>query len=458
MLSTTDPRKPLRNQRGQALLLFAAALTALIGAGALAFDTGMMMLEKRTQQNAADAGSLAGARFLPGNHDKALARALAVVATNGYTTGDGDVKVDVTFPTANNIRVTVGNSQPSFFAALFGMDAFAIESTAVSTNESRPSGPFALLSLNETLCVATLLEGSGLITSNGNIQTNSGCNTGQGAFRVAGNGSLFLTAPNIGCNVVGSSSSQGNANNDCDPANTGATSIPDPYKNLPYPSVPGTPAPVQVVAGGGSIPAACPGGSSPATHAVPALCNFGGSYTASRTWRIFPGYYPGGINLQGGNFLMEPGIYYVADGGFRVANARLTTVNAGGTSYAGGVLVFNTTHASTATSPGQVVLQGGSAGIFMYPLNQGTLWDDILIFQDRALNLPVEIVGGDSTMSVRGIIYGAGAHLQAQGNAGTLTIDQMVGDTVRIAGNGGTINVAYNWEYLPLLRMAGLIE
>jgi hypothetical protein len=218
------------------------------------------------------------------------------------------------------------------------------------------------------------------------------------------------------------------------------------------------PAPIQVVSGTGSIPAACPGGTTPATHAAPALCNFGGSYDASKTWRIYPGYYPGGINLQGGNFLMEPGIYYVADGGFRVANARLTTVNPGGTSYAGGVMVFNTTHPSTATNPGQVVLQGGSAGIFMYPLDQGTVWDDIVIFQDRSLNLMVEIVGGDSNMSVRGIIYAAGAHVQAQGNAGTLTIDQMVGDTVRIAGNGGTVNIAYDWEHLPLLRMAGLIE
>ena len=150
MSSTIDDR----GERGQILVIFAASLLVIFGIAALVFDGGMMLLEKRDQQNAADASALAGARFLPGNQDKANGRALAVAAANGYTAGAGDVKVDVSFPTANRVRVTIANTRPSFFAGIFGMDSFDVASSALATNESRPSGPFALLSLNESLCVA----------------------------------------------------------------------------------------------------------------------------------------------------------------------------------------------------------------------------------------------------------------------------------------------------------------
>jgi Flp pilus assembly protein TadG len=54
--STTDRAR----ERGQVLVLFAGGLVALLIVAALAFDVGMMLVERRDQQNAADAAALAG--------------------------------------------------------------------------------------------------------------------------------------------------------------------------------------------------------------------------------------------------------------------------------------------------------------------------------------------------------------------------------------------------------------
>ncbi len=60
MSSTTERSE----ERGQILVLFAVALAVLFLAAALAFDIGMVVLERRDQQNAADAAALAGARYV----------------------------------------------------------------------------------------------------------------------------------------------------------------------------------------------------------------------------------------------------------------------------------------------------------------------------------------------------------------------------------------------------------
>src|SRR3954471_15800974 len=64
--STTDFR-----ERGQVLVLFAGAALTLFVVAALAFDTGMILVQRRDEQNAADAAALAGARYLPGNEASA---------------------------------------------------------------------------------------------------------------------------------------------------------------------------------------------------------------------------------------------------------------------------------------------------------------------------------------------------------------------------------------------------
>jgi hypothetical protein len=247
--------------------------------------------------------------------------------------------------------------------------------------------------------------------------------------------------------------------------------------------------------GGGpaAIPSGCPGATDEATAATPRLCQFGGS-KAGQTWRVFPGYYPGGLDLGGAcidgpdagtscdsttdtwtTFLLEPGLYYVGGGGFRSANAGLVSVDTDGTTLGGGVLIFNSNHPDGTPLPRQLILQGGFAQVQLWPLvGDGELadYDRFVVYQDRDLPVvtpcadagpgstlcEVQILGGDSDMDVRGIIYAPSAHVRVEGNAGTLTLDQAIANTFSIKGGGGTINVAFDEDFLPTLQYAGLVE
>jgi hypothetical protein len=324
------------------------------------------------------------------------------------------------------------------------------------------------------------------------------------AFRIAGTGSLELLADDIGCNIVGGWTTGGGVLwNDCNPPNLGADDIPDPYSWLGDPPKPPLPSAVQridpatgTVLSTPTPPAGCPGTATAATESVPRLCNFSGATYAGQTWRVYPGYYPGGLNLGGAcldgidagtgcdsatdtwtTFLLEPGVYYIGGGGFRNANSALRSVDTNGTTVGGGVLIFNSNHPSGSPLPKQIVLQGGFAGVNLWPLvgtGDYADYDRFVVYQDRDLPTPptllcdtagggsalcdVQIVGGGSNMDVRGIVYSPSSHVKVEGNTGTLTLDQAIANTFSIRGGGGTINVAYDSDFLPTLQYAGLVE
>ena len=53
-----------RNEKGAPLVMVGIALTAILGFSALAVDIGYLVVTRNELQNAADAGALAGARFV----------------------------------------------------------------------------------------------------------------------------------------------------------------------------------------------------------------------------------------------------------------------------------------------------------------------------------------------------------------------------------------------------------
>ena len=318
--------------------MVAAGLLVIFGVAALVFDGGIMFLEKRDQQNAADAAAIAGARFLPTDQTAASAEARAIATDNGYTDGVGDQSVTVTFPSAGRIAVAIEDTAPSFFAGIWGFLGHDVASRAVAINEDRPLGPFGILALEEHDCSALWVTGGGELHSNGNIQVNSDC--ASSAMRLQGTGEVVV-APSVACNIVGGYSEGGASSNNC-PVTEGAVAIPDPFLGMiPYePPIPtngaGTivypTAPLRVGGPAASIPNGCPGSASPASHASPALCRFN---TNGTIWRLYPGYYPGGLQFQRGLFYLEPGIYYLGGGGLDLngGGASLRSVAAGGTTW-----------------------------------------------------------------------------------------------------------------------------
>ena len=70
----------------------------------------------------------------------------------------------------------------------------------------------------------------------------------------------------------------------------------------------------------------------------------------------------------------------------------------------------------------------------------------------------VQVHGGGSLSEIRGVIYAPTTNVFARGNGGILTLDQAIGSTFEARGNGGTINVAYDTNFIPLYQYAGLVE
>jgi hypothetical protein len=129
----------LRSERGQALVLAALAMVAVLGFAALAIDVGYWYSQKREVQNAVDAAALAGAQELPGDYVMAESKAREYLGKNGVSSTKGDT-ISITFrctstyqsacnPSTNHwdtIVVKVERPAQAWFARVFGIQEVLI--------------------------------------------------------------------------------------------------------------------------------------------------------------------------------------------------------------------------------------------------------------------------------------------------------------------------------------------
>jgi len=476
-----------------------------IGFAALVFDVGQVLVDRRTEQDAADAAALAGARYLvqgtcqqnstPANCPTAVAAAIDVARRNGYVAGQNGVTVTVKVPPgpetqfyglSGYMEVQIGSLRSPIFAGALGIPNWKVGAMAVAANQSGISAPFSFLALNPTACPSAQFSGQAILNVGGNIQIDSSCPTG--ALQVTGKADVTVTVPQGQCGVVGSVAQGGKAQLNCTLVSP-AQYEPDPLASLPPPPLPAAPLVISEVSGSTMpIPAGCPGGSGAATEAAPATCQFSGSY-AGTTWRLYPGYYPGGISVQGGTLYLEPGIYYLGGGGFQAngTSANIYSVAAGGTAppAAGGVLLYNTEdalfHTACAANPvtapnpavdclGPISLQGSSTVVQLLPLTSGTLWDGLVIYQDRTLSMSptttpltsrtpdLVINGNGANISVSGTIYEPSGFIQINGNGGYSSSTQVIADEFLVSGNSGTLYVNYSGGSFYKFSGVGLVQ
>lgn len=78
-------RRLVSEGRGQVLAIFALALPAIVGSGAIAVDVGYMMVARNVLQNAADAGARAGTVVLASGRTQAAASVAATAIANQNT-------------------------------------------------------------------------------------------------------------------------------------------------------------------------------------------------------------------------------------------------------------------------------------------------------------------------------------------------------------------------------------
>lgn len=489
MLSTTRNRDGQSGERGQVLVLFAGGLVALLLIAALAFDVGMVLLERRDEQNAADAAALAGARFVLTSETDAETAARRIARLNGFDDADPSEVVNVFIPAVHGryaglpgfIEVQIENTRPSIFAGVIGRAVWPVGAYAVATNKQNLSFPFSMLALAPTYCKAIQVSGTGEIDAWANIQSNSSgadCSTevpptiGIGFSRTGG-ATIQVHADDATCRVVGLLQDQGSGPPlECTVAER-SFALPDPLRNLPAPDLRAVAPPLQfagTTTPAPAIPKNCPGGSPAPTEAGPLRCKLSptGGY-ANTKWILSPGLYPGGIEVNNGTTAyLLPGVYWIGGGGFRtttggsvISVASVADAMAPIPVWGGGVLIYNSKLPLAAD--GDISLGGSGATLKLKALDlpetdPEAIYNNIVIFQDRTVTQTVTLNGSASNSEVTGIIYVPAGPVKLNGNGGTLTVDQIIAYRYLIDGNGGHISVLRRTGVDAIIVAAGLVD
>ena len=127
------PSRP--QERGQMLALFAICLVAIIAVTGLVIDGGLTMVQRRDEQNVADAAAMAGAYAFANTNSttSAAAQALSNAAANGYT--DGVDNVNITVNVRDNgglatVTATITKPHRNFFSGIVGFGSWDVSTTA----------------------------------------------------------------------------------------------------------------------------------------------------------------------------------------------------------------------------------------------------------------------------------------------------------------------------------------
>jgi hypothetical protein len=362
-----------RREEGQILVIVAAGLLVLMAVGALVVDLGFSWMLRRQEQNAADPGAIAAARWLVTDsgdprdpRPEAGIEACFYARENGFfpdaTTSDlsstgcvpandpRGTRLTVNWPPASGpyaaqtgkVQVVISSTHPSFFAHIFGQDFATVTTGAVAANEAGNSNSNSLVALDPTTdCDTGMIQGTGGGTpkvtiipakdSGGNavdggyVYVNSACNAassaglaacvgGSGSLKVSGTNSS-LTAPKIytvgRCVLNGSGATIQTSEGNL--VNQGQVPIGDPLAGVPRPRLSdfknGT----------------CPNG----TTALPTATS-GCALTKAacptvsggvNVCHITPGVYYGGWSVGSKvKVQLEPGMYILAGGGISLSS------------------------------------------------------------------------------------------------------------------------------------------
>jgi hypothetical protein len=485
---TSRPR-----ERGQVLVLFAGALLVLLFVCALAFDVGMLFVERRDQQNAADAAALAGARYVLVDPVAAEDAARRLARDNGFDDADPNETVHVYMPAIHGryaglpgfIEVQIEATRPSIFGGVLGRANWPIGAFAVATNDQDLTFPFSMLALDPSACKSIQVSGGGVVEAYANVQSNSngaGCSPADPVgFSRSGGATINVIAPDATCRVVGEFQDQGSGPPITCAVAENSFALPDPLRNLAAPAKPALAAPMTPVGFTATPPKNCPGGSPAPNEASPIMCKIpptGGP--SNEAWILYPGLYPGGLQVdQGRTVYLMPGIYWIGGGGIDIGgDASIVTIGSAAdavpnvlsapcatatttASLCGGVLIYNSKLPGAAGGP--FVLNSSGAKMKLASLDLPTsdpnsIYNTMVIFQDRTVTQPVTLNGSASSTVVEGIIYAPGADVTLNGNGGTLIVDQIIANTLKVTGSSGTIKVLRGTGVDAVISAAGLVD
>jgi hypothetical protein len=389
-----------RDDRGQVLIITAVALIILLVIAALVIDLGFSWMLLRQEQNAADPGSVAAARFItypnpngPPVYDAASARiaACAYAISNGIfeasnTTCDSALDpnhatLTVKYPPDQSagppwtgdhgyVQVKISKRHDSFFGAIFGQSFATVGTQAVAARKIGSADTASVRVENPTDCESMKLHGGAFlhiypaptVTAPGGfvyVSSNCGGNTSDdqcdnnlGAFSIQGT-TAAMWAPKT--NVVGSCKSNkvGEPHGALDEA---FAPLGDPLAGLRFPAVSKT-GPGQkcgqtgtATTPTGSNSKGCGAGGGPTwAPSADSLCP--GLPSSYKCVVLSPGVYYGGWTIGSKlRVTLQPGIYVIAGGGISIGSSgSLDSLNGG--SAPAPVLIFNTDNPAAIGCP-----------------------------------------------------------------------------------------------------------
>ena len=503
--------------QGQILVLFAGGLVAILLVGALVVDLGMVFMQRRQEQNAADPGALAAARYLrpTANVSKMWTAACFYAVQNGYSAKrtDSNAACDpgaaldgstltVNWPPSqgaveyagnkNYVEVLIGKPHRSLLAGIVNLGTINVTTSAVAANDDGTGGSSSLVALSDQGCgsvAAAKINGGGsgggiriypvpgVTAPGGYVQVNSDCGAvpygandtcakdPKGAFEVSGSNTT-VDIPAL--YVQGACTYSGNTPPVIGTVDEQAGYVGDPLALIRPP-----------VAGGAGT---CPTGAS-GTAVTPKACAFKNGDIVT----LNPGTYYGGWSISGSaKITLNPGIYVIAGGGISQTGGSLDSAS-------GRVLIFGTddpTYAAACktsndnlkcqqdldvSGTGSISLKGLSGTVPCPPYSTtGCPFGGMLLWQDGsasgAYNGRADVfVGGGGSTNLEGTIYTAGGDVSLTGGASNTgcTADssgnlncaavQIIAWTFQIGGSA-ILNMPYDPNLFYHLALKGLVK
>jgi hypothetical protein len=424
-----------RSEKGQVLLLIVLGMVGIMGFVGLAVDGSMLYAARRQAQNAVDTAAMAGA-YAATEGKNINAAAIGLMVANGYDK-DQNPAVDtstrqdlaifnppVSGPYANAankkeyIQVIYRTKLDQIFSQFVFMGQFEITVEAVAhyiPTDTMSAGN-ALHATGVDHCPGLVFNGGsttkvsgGSIYSNSNgTDTSGSCASGE---MTGTSGSIKVTGG--GLKVSGSWIQ-----------NAGVSVSPAAVTNQ---------EPIYLY------------------EKTPPNCTGLTTYTHTSN-PLRPGYYPNGIQIQNGDYTMQPGLYCL-DGNF--------TVN-GGSLYGQGVVIYMTPAGGGVNFSGSALVTLTTGGSVKDA--NGENFGGYLIFMDKANRNGVDMAGSNGTF-YHGTIYAPGPRDPASqekcniggANSSMALHSNIVCYSIGIAGNAD-VTITYkpeeNYRMPPMVELS----
>ena len=257
--------------QGNVAVAFAFALVPLLAAAGAAVDYGSAFGQQTKLQAFVDSTALAAASGATESISEKN------VVANAFINSEFSAITPRVVVNGDEVKVTVSQNYATAFMKVVGIDTVSINVTATAIAKSTP---VCILALDRTATDALKIWGSSsqVVAKDCVVHSNS-----QAASGMSSTSNAISTAE-VFCSSGGASGGQFNP-----PPRTFCNSVKDPYTLLPVPSV----------------------GS----------CDQTNLYISGGRYNLKPGVYCGGLKIDGGNVILDPGTYIMKDGDFAVSGS-----------------------------------------------------------------------------------------------------------------------------------------